>query len=293
MKTIHRKPMRFHPRRAMTLLELLLALGLVVLIASMMFLFFNQTIRTREHGRRLMTDGRLARVIASKIADEIRNVGGQLPAVGPGIDGKAHVITLHTLSLPDKEVLHRRGIKDAPVQSQSDVRMVQYYLGYDADVSHDYPDGTQGAAPMGLVRSEVKTLFQTSPNENNEQSMSIDLLAAEIKYIRFRYFDGAEWLERWNLGASPFGAFANTLPQAVEVTVGYDEIPPDEEEEETLDFDDTQLLPAPPEPYNPRTYTETVWLRQADAFLGSRLLRAQNSIGSGDKGGESGSGGGT
>ncbi len=277
----------------MTLIELLLALGLVVLVSSMMFLFFNQTLRTREHGRRMMTDGRLARVIAHKIADEIRSAGGTLPGIGPGIDGKERVITLHTTALPEKDVFQLRGIKDAPTQSQSDVRMVQYYLGYDADVSHEYPDGTQASAPMGLVRSEVKTLFQTSPNENNEQSMSIDLLATEIKYLRFRYFDGAEWLDRWKLGASPFGAFANTLPQAVEVTVGYDEVAPEEEDEEALDFDDSNLTPALPEPYNSRTYTETVWLPQADAFMGSRLLRAQNSIGSGDKGGEAGAGGGT
>lgn len=278
-------------RRAMTLIELLLALGLIVLVSAMMFAFYHQIMLSRDNGRRVVTEGHLARVIANKIADEIRSAGGTLAGVGPGIQGKSRVITLQTTLLPDKEVFLTRSIKDRAMQAQCDIRSVQYYLAYDADSGHEYPDGTSGPAPLGLVRSEIKTLFQRQVNDQQESSVHLDLFASEIKYLRFRYFDGAEWLDRWEVGSS-FGGMANALPQALEVTVGYEELPPEEEEE--LDFDKSNLKPAPPEPYSQSTYTVTVWLPQADAFLGSRLLRAQEMEASSPdaEGGASGSGGG-
>lgn len=257
----------------MTLIELLLALGLIVLVSVMMFLFYDQILHSRERGRRYMIDGYLARVIAHKIADEIRSADGFLLGIGPGVSGKERQIVLQTLTLPDKDVFKRAALTDRALPGQCDIREVKYYLAYDEDQSHAYPDGTEGPAPMGLVRSEMKTLLQPVVNEDNEESLSLDLLSPEIKYLRIRYFDGAEWLDRWQLAGAGMGQMANTLPQAVEVTVGYDELPPEKEEE--LDFDKNNFKPAPPEPYSSKTYTVTVWLPQADVFLGSRLLRAQ------------------
>lgn len=273
----------------MTLIELLLALGLIALVSVTMFMFYEQVLAWREHGRRFMTEGHLARVIAHKIADEIRCADGLLAGMGPGIGGKERQITLQTLVIPDKDVFRRQSITGRPPQGQCDIREVKYYLAYDEGGTHDYPDGTTGPHPMGLVRSEMKTLLQPLVNEENEESLSLDLLSPEIKYLRFRYFDGAEWLDRWTLGNSGFAGMANTLPQAVEVTVGYEELPPEKENE--LDFNESNLKPAPPEPYSSKTYTVTVWLPQADVFLGSRLIRAQIAASSSDKGAGTGSGG--
>jgi hypothetical protein len=257
----------------MTLLELLLALGLIVLVSVMMFLFYDQILRSRDRGRRYMTEGYLARVVAHKIADEIRAADGFLFGIGPGVSGKERELVLQSVTLPDKDLFKRAALTDRPPPGQCDIREVKYYLAYDQDQTYTYHDGTDGPAPMGLVRSEMRTLFQPAVNEENEESLSLDLLSPEIKYLRIRYFDGAEWLDRWQLGGLAMGRMSNTLPQAVEVTVGYDELPPLEEEE--LDFDENNFRPADPEPYSPRTYTVTVWLPQADVFLGARLLRAQ------------------
>jgi len=278
-------------RRGMTLLELLLALGLIALMSVMMFMFYEQVLRSREHGRQFMTEGHLARVIANKIAGEIRSCDGFLQGIGPGITGKERQITIQTLVLPDKESFRRLSFKDRPLPGQCDIRELKYYLAYDDQETHDYPDGASGPAPLGLVRSEMKTLFQNTVNEEDEESVSLDLLSKEIRYLRFRYFDGAEWIARWQLGGAGFGQFANTLPQAVEVTVGYDEIPPEKEDE--LDFDNANLKPAPPEPYSSKTYTVIVWLPQADSFLGSRLLRAEMASASDSSGGDSSKSGST
>jgi hypothetical protein len=259
----------------MTLLELLLALGLITLVATMMFLFYDVSIRSREHGRRVIGESHLARVIAQRIAGEIRSANGFLVGVGPGVGGRAWQITLQTVVLPEREVYRRRSIREDPLPAQCDIRQVQYYLAYDDEQSHDYPDGSIGPRPLGLVRAEVKTPFQTGLAEAREENINVDLLAPEVKYLRFRYFDGVDWLDRWDFSKGlGSGGLGNSLPQAVEVTVGYAEMPPPPEEDE-IDFDDSELQPAPPEPYSPQTYTLVVHLPQADAFFGSRLMRAQ------------------
>lgn len=259
----------------MTLVELILALGLIIFVVSIMFIFYDVSLRTRDYGTRRIVDGNLARVVAERIADEVRSANGFLQGAGPGVNGKERIIRLQTVVLPDKELFVRRAIQDDPLPAQSDLRQVQYYLAYDYDLSFEYPDGTVGPEPLGLVRREIRTLNQAIVREDQQQSVDLDLYAPEMKYLRFRYFDGVDWLDRWDLGEGPEGGMGNSLPQAVEITVGYDPIPPPEEEEEDLDFSESDLLPALPEVYSPRNYTIVVRLPQADTFFGSRLMRAQ------------------
>lgn len=258
-------------RRAVTLIELVLALGLVTLIATVMFMFYDLSLKTRDTGTRRIMDSNLARAIAMRIADEIRSANGFLGTT-PGVSGKERLITLQTVALPDKMLFHRRAIQDTPPPAESDIRQVQYYLAYDYDQAHTYPDGTAGPAPLGLVRREIKTLNQAILREDQQESVDLDLFAPEMKYLRFRYFDGVEWIDKWDVGDQG-GGMGNSLPQAIEITVGYDELPP--EDEEKIDLANDDILPSLPEPYSPRTCTVQVRLLQADTFFGSRLMRAQ------------------
>ncbi len=262
-------------RRGMTVLEVVLAIGLMVMVSVMMFTFYDQCLRRREVVKESISSGYLARAIAHKIADEIRSANGFVAQAGPGITGKERMITLQTIAIPDRKVFSVLGIEDQAPPAECDVRQVQYYLAYDEDeANYQYADGTTGAAPMGLVRREIKTLYQVLLDETKRKNVDLDLLAPEIKYLRFRYFDGVEWLDRWDLGQQPEGKLGNSLPQAVEVTIGYGEVPPpDVEEEEELG--DSDSLPAPPEPYARDKYTIMVRLPQADTFFGSRMMRAQ------------------
>ncbi len=259
----------------MTLIEVLLAMGLMTFVAATMFMFYDISLKTREDGTRRITDKNLARVVALKIADEVRSANGFLQGAGAGIGGRERMIMLQTVVIPDKELFVRRRIEDTPLPGQSDIRQVQYYLAWDDEQSFLYEDGTNGPAPLGLVRREVRTINQTILREDQQQSVDLDLYAPELKYLRFRYFDGVEWLSSWDLGDAPMAGMGNSLPQAVEITVGYTAIPPPVEEEEELDLDQSDLLPAPPEPYSEETYTVVVRLQQADTFFGSRLMRAQ------------------
>jgi len=262
-------------RRAVTLVELLLALGLLVLVSGMMFAFYDASLKSRDYGHRRMTDDQLARVIAMKIAEEIRSANAFVPTVGPGISGERRLLTIQTVVLPDKELFWQRSIKDEPLPAECDIRQVQYYLAYDEDASYSYPDGTEAAAPLGLVRREIKTLYQPSQLENKAQSVDLDLFSSEMKYLRLRYFDGIDWLNKWDIGTDVEGKTGNSLPQAVEVTVGYTPLAPEDKNKLELQDEDQDLQLAEPEPYSPETFTVVVRLPQADTFFGSRLMRAQ------------------
>ncbi len=279
-------------RRGLTLLELLLALGLITLVSLLMFSFYDQVLRTRESAREAVSGGYLARMIAHQIADEIRAANGFVPTLGPGITGRERIITIQTVALPDRKLFRKLAIDDKPPPAECDVRLVQYYLGYDKEnENYEYADGTTGMAPIGLVRREVKTHYQTALFEKDEKSVSLDLVSPELKYIRFRYYDGVDWTDRWDIGLEPEGQMGNSLPQAVEITVGYAEVPPPEVEEDEEGLSESDLLPSEPEPYSPDTYTVMVRLPQADTFFGSRLMRAQKITRSRASGGGGGGGG--
>jgi len=254
-------------RRAVTLLEVMLALALITLISGLMFTFYDASLRSRDWGTRQMGDNQLARVIGMKIGEEIRSAVGPDWGVGAGISGKKDQITIQTVALTDKNLFYPRSIKDAPVQPEYDLREIQYYLAYDEEETHEYPDGTQAWAPLGLVRREKRNRFQTVVIENKAEMVDLDLLAPEMKYLRFRYFDGVDWWEDWQMGGQSSGqGRGQALPVAVEVTVGYSEIPPEEEQDFDLE-NDTGLTPALPEPYSPTAFTAAFRLLQADESL--------------------------
>ncbi len=264
-------------RTGMTLVELLLALGLITVVSTLMFSFYDVTMKSREQGIRTIKDAQLCRSIAMKIAEEIRAANPFVKELGPGITGDDRMLTIQMVTLPDRELNLKRSIKEQTPPAQCDIRQVQYYLAYDEEEEqHEYPNGITGAAPLGLVRREVRTLYQSSVIENQPRTVLLERLAEEIKYIRFRYFDGVEWTDRWDIGTEVEGQLGNSLPQAVEVTVGYAELPRKEDEQkEELLLQESELLPSVPEPYDRRTYTMVVRLSQADPFLASRMMRAQ------------------
>lgn len=279
---LHRLSAKNARHRGFTLLELLLALGLLVLVSAMMFSFFFQIMRSREYGRELVSASSLARVVAHQIAEEIRAANGFVSGIGPGVTGKERQITIQTVSMPDKMLFQRRGVADAPPPAESDIHQVSYYLAYDEDKTHTYAGEIEGPAPLGLVRREIRTLFQTAVMENKSSSVNLDLLSPELKYLRFRYFDGVDWLDQWDIGNDVEGKLGNSMPQAVEITVGYSEVPPPKEEEKqdqkTEGFTESQLAPAAADAYTPDAYKVVVRLPQADVFFGSRMMRAQRNL---------------
>jgi hypothetical protein len=284
-------PARGRTGRGLTLIEVVLSVALIILLTGTLFAFYESSLKMRDSGTRRLRYGALAQSIAYRIAEEIRSANGFIPGLGPGISGYRHEITLQTVTLTGPEQFLPRSIKDRPLPAESDVREVRYYLAVDPETSETYlrPDGSEevGPATLGIVRREVKTLRQSSPLGRQYLDVDLDLITSELRYLRFRYFDGVEWVDEWQLAGSAFG---NSLPQAVEVTVGYR---PDVPKERTqMILDESTVEPSEPETFDPDRYTLVVRLHQADTFMGSRLMRASTkAFGSGGGLGGGGFGG--
>lgn len=270
-------------RAGFTLLEVMLTIGLLVLMIGVMFSFYYVTLRARDRGKTAVESTQLARVVANRIASEIRSASANVGTIGPGIWGSEREIKINSIVLPDQSLYQRRSIRDKPLEAQCDMREVSYYIGWDLEEQNSH--GEQGTN-LGLVRREVKTLrTPVAISTRNDQGIDTDMYAPEIKYVRFRYFDGVDWVSKWHVKAQTKGQ--NTLPQAVEVTVGYDVdrlIPPTEEELQLVDETDGDI--AGPEAFRSDQFTVVARLPQADPTFASRLMRAQMRIASEGLGGD-------
>jgi len=285
---------RARRRRGLTLLEVLISIGLIVMLLAAMFGFYEMTLKDRDRGRRAMSHGERAWQTLLKIAEDIRAANGFVPTLGPGIQGMRQQITLQTVTLPDKEVFAQRSVREKPPPAQSDVREVRYYIGLDPDNIVDYPDPEsdsgvkQGPQTLGIVRRQLKTFRQTALQSGQVEDYDVELMSSDLKYLRFRYFDGVEWTDVWQPQG---GGMGNSLPQAVEVTVGFDAVAPEDPNE--LDFDAADKLVSQPEPYDPERYSVVVRLNQADTFFGSRMMRASRRAFGGSGGGTGSNSGGS
>lgn len=261
--------------RGFTLLEVVLATGLMVVLMGGVHLFYSTALRTCAEGRALSRNVRLAWAALDMMARDIRSASGFVSGYGMGLVGDAHSMTLHTVRLPSRELFAKRKIQDKPLAGECDIVKVQYYVATDEEETVEDEQGEEQPLVYGLVRWEQQTLNQLVMIDLDEDQFDVELWAGEIKYVGFRYFDGVEWVTTWH------GGGGNSLPQAVKVTVGF--VPVTEEElaaeeeiaESEMVGEQVEYEVAPV----PDRYSMVVRVAQADAFLGSRLVRARQVMG--------------
>jgi len=274
--------------RGFTLLEVILSLGLMITLLSGVFGFYWSVLRARNEGSTVARDVMMARAILERMANELRHATDILPGDGHGFHGDNDQITIVYVGMPTNEVFKEIDpMRDDPPPTQCDLRRVTYQL-LESD-EYEYDDGTRYI--YGLFRSEQRT-FDPNPSfvikqdeddeleqeepEGEQEKITIDeliqkeIIAPEFKYLKFEYFDGAEWHDRWRvavevegeegemsegaelegeepevdsergeLGADlegPREEGEHVLPQAVRITLGKER--PDREERE---FDINQL----------------------------------------------------
>ena len=130
------------------------------------------------------------------------------PATGIGLRGNRHKLTIVKVGMPERYAydLHDP-MRDILPPAQLDVRRVTYELLWDQEERED-AEGVRVC--YGLWRTEQKTfdpnprfvIKQDTTSGENEQIGDApvpegELIAPEIKFIEFRYFDGAKWQPRW------------------------------------------------------------------------------------------------
>jgi len=191
-------------------------------------------------------------------------------------------------------------VDDLP-PAQMDLERVRYELLYDEELVDDNDD----PYCHGLWRSVQKT-FDPNPkfvmaddaegggaDEDEDELLSRpriegELVAPEIKYVRFEYFDGAQWHDQWQVvtdeggldtgpqAAAGKGGYA--LPQAVRITLGQIPIPLDEKEAlEDLEREEEE---EEDKEHHPDRFTLAVSLLQADpSLMSSRQYGVADQLG--------------
>jgi hypothetical protein len=137
-----------------TLLEVSLAMGLLVLLSSITYWFYSSALETRDVGTQEARNLRLARVVLDRIATEIRQASAITADGRVGIRGEPERIWLSTLRVPTKNVteMYRWSSNDEPPPGQYDLVKTEYKIARHEEVLDD--DGYELA--LGLARVEIK-----------------------------------------------------------------------------------------------------------------------------------------
>lgn len=272
---VHRKPIR----RGFTLLEVVIAISLLVMLMTMLMIFYDNALVQRDEGTKRSRDAQLARVILERMAREVRQAVGNVPGYGVGVFGYKDRIEVNTLVMPDRKLSEVQTVRQRKLPPQFDLQQIRYYIAWDEENLTD--DGDPRA--LGLVRRESKTYLrdaivtseeaEESAEEVEEAQMAFkeELYAPEIRFLELKYFDGATWWDDWELTQG------NSLPQLVRITIGFEPVIPEDQELDIVeddfleDEDDIDPLPAD-------RYSILVRPEQADVFFGSRMSREASSF---------------
>jgi hypothetical protein len=157
--------------------------------------------------------------------------GSTMPTSVPGLFGNQYELQVDVSHLPrvdQYEAFFTESAEMSFTDIPSDVKTVAYYLntslGEMTDASSMEVAGAttstaMGTGGSGLVRRALDraiTAWAAQSGGLEEQVTSADLLAPEVNYLEFRYFDGNQWLTEWD--SQELGG----LPVAVEITIGID-----------------------------------------------------------------------
>ncbi len=222
---------RRRARRAFTLVEVILAIAIATGILLVALVFYSQTANLRSQ---LITEAEhlsALRLVMDRLASDLNSAFEQ-PQIG--FNGTADSMEFVVSKAPD---LSRPGALSAV--PTSDLRRVAYYLtaalegtnflvtGLDRTEqslvtrppSPKGADAAAEAAPSAGGGAGSTSAPPVSLDATNAVASAVEPLADSIRFARFRYWDGVDWLEAWD---SP------GLPAAVEISLGLEALPENE-----------------------------------------------------------------
>lgn len=189
----HRAP------RGFTLIEMMLAIGVLALILAMLASSFSAVAHSKVHAEgRLMVD-REGRALLWQMTREVTNAvqtpyaPSNVALIGNGHMGNGKAVDTITLSTFSGG--HRRAITGMTPES-----IVTYNLT---------PNPQQPGWYL-LQRSQQSGLLTSSA------SSQVTVLANNVLSLHIRYFDGQKWAESWDTASLPRG---RQLPVAVAIQI--------------------------------------------------------------------------
>lgn len=253
-------------RRALTLLEVIISIALIVMLLSAMLTFYWQTLTIRDQAAQAADRTQIARHVLTGIARELRGCLG-VDQIGFPVEqrlvGDRRRITFLTTALPAKHQFEFFEEFDTLPPAQHDLVEVGYWLQVDDE------ETTEDGDPIvsGILRTAKITLNQFLIDETDPLDLRTDLWSPELLYLEFRYFDGVEWTTTWDVTAG------NSLPQLIQITVGFKPLTMYEYEDQDLDEYPIDEYPLGDDQYHADRYTTLVRIPAADKFFASRLQR--------------------
>jgi len=207
-------------QRGFTLLEMLVALAIMGILASGLYMSLHIAFRAQKSAERT-----IAPVRAGTLALELlrRDLVSALPPTGIlagafiGEDAKAE------FSTEDADLLVFYSTVEDAGRGATGIRMIEFALA-----------STEDGSEKILVRRVTENLLAPIMPEPVEE-----VLCRNVKSLNVRHFDGTEWQDSWDSGMA-----GDTLPLAVEVTLTLPD--PDaspEDDEEGRAFTRVFLLP--------------------------------------------------
>lgn len=140
-----------HVRRAVTLLEIMLALGLLVVVSSMTYWFYASSLESGREGTAAAQKIRLVRVTLDRMAREIRQAAAITVDAHVGVRGEPERIWLSTVRVPGREQTEDRTLREEPPIGEYDLKQVEYKIVRHPEILHE-EEGYE--YPLGLARVE-------------------------------------------------------------------------------------------------------------------------------------------
>ena len=201
-------------RRAMTLVEVVLAVSIVTAMMGGVYVFYTETlagrVRITAATERIVAE----RAVMERITAELR-AGLAFRFLNIGLLGGEDGMEFMTAVVPGPAVWIERVATEQPPPPEYDLQLIGYRLRTVEDA-----DGEM--VVEGLERTCQKVQLVRTAEEGEE--IQTALLTAHVKFLRLRYFGESGWTTAWTGG--------DELPAAVEITLGFEPLPAETEPEE-------------------------------------------------------------
>ncbi|UQA60816.1 type II secretion system protein GspJ [Polyangium aurulentum] len=187
--------------RGMTLLEVMVAIGVLALLGSLIYGAFDGMSRSRRGLERIDDRYHQGRNAVSRITREVAAA-----FISRHVPPNAQMISRKTGFMGKKDQLdftsfaHRKTFRDAHESDQSEIG---YFIGRDPDGSH-----------YNLMRRESKYI-----DDRVDQGGAVSVLAEDVESLSFEYQHPItyEWTDTWD--STQAAGQPDLLPLAVKVTL--------------------------------------------------------------------------
>ena len=176
--------------RAVTLLEVVLAMGVMALVMSMTYWFYFSALDTRSTVTLENRDVQLTRVIMDRMATELRQIAGEMAPGGVALVGGAEELHLYSLRVPDRKVSEQYLRADEQPPGEYDLLEVTYKIvrhpEVQTDEGWDYPLGLSRVEKLvdrvpGADGDDLFTDFTTGYEEDTGEDSGLEDLTGGLE----------------------------------------------------------------------------------------------------------------